>query len=54
MYTSSEALMELINQILDFSKIEAGALTFEAVVFDPTALLHAARDMLEHGARQKG
>lgn len=32
MYTSSEALMELINQILDFSKIEAGALTFETVV----------------------
>lgn len=54
MYTSSEALMELINQILDFSKIEAGALTFEAVVFDPTALLHAVRDMLEHSARQKG
>ncbi len=39
MYTSSEALMELINQILDFSKIEAGALTFETVVFDPTVLL---------------
>ncbi|WP_455152043.1 ATP-binding protein [Butyricicoccus sp.] len=38
----------------DSSKIEAGALTFEAVVFDPTALLHAARDMLEHSARQKG
>lgn len=54
MYTSSEALMELINQILDFSKIEAGALTFETVVFDPTALLHAVRDMLEHSARQKG
>ena len=54
MYTSSEALMELINQILDFSKIEAGALTFETVVFDPTALLHAVRDMLAHSARQKG
>ena len=54
MYTSSEALMELINQILDFSKIEAGALTFETVVFDLAALLRAVRDMLAHSARQKG
>lgn len=38
----------------DGPKIEAGALTFEAVVFDPTALLHAVRDMLEHSAQQKG
>lgn len=51
MYTSSEALMELINQILDFSKIEAGALTFEAVVFDPTALLHAVRRIVETASR---
>ena len=51
MYTSSEALMELINQILDFSKIEAGALTFETVVFDPTALLHAVRRIVETASR---
>ena len=51
MYTSSEALMELINQILDCSKIEADALTFEAVVFDPTALLHAARRIVETASR---
>lgn len=43
--------MELINQILDFSKIEAGALTFETVVFDPTALLHAARRIVETASR---
>ncbi len=54
MYTSSETLMELINQILDFSKIEASALTFETVVFDPAALLCAVRDMLERSAQQKG
>ena len=54
MYTSSEALMELINSILDFSKIEAGALTFETVVFDPTVLLHAVRDIVAHTAGQKG
>lgn len=53
MYTSSEALMELINQILDFSKIEAGALTFETVVFDPTALLHAVRRIVETASRAR-
>ena len=35
----------------DSSKIEAGALTFEAVVFEPTALLHAARRIVETASR---
>jgi signal transduction histidine kinase/AmiR/NasT family two-component response regulator len=37
--TSTDALLNVINEILDFSKIEAGKVEIEYVSFDPAALV---------------
>ena len=52
--TGSEALLSVINDILDYSKLEAGALSIDAHAFEPRALAHGARDLMEAQRAAKG
>ncbi|MDE1900564.1 MAG: response regulator [Alphaproteobacteria bacterium] len=52
-FTSSGALLEIVNDILDLSKIEANALQMEKIGFDLSYILHAVIDRLTPLAREK-
>jgi len=52
--SSSEALLNVINDVLDFSKIEAGKVELEALVFDPRELVEDTCEMLARQAQAKG
>ncbi len=51
--TSSEILLELINNILDFSKLEAGRFALEQMDFELPRLLQELTAALEPSLRQK-
>ena len=50
---AGENLMVIINDILDFSKIEANKMTFEAVNFSLSNIVHSVIELLELTANQK-
>ncbi len=52
--SSSDALLEIINQILDFSKIEAGKLELEQQPFDLRACVEESLDLVAPKAAEKG
>ncbi|MDY6994939.1 MAG: ATP-binding protein, partial [Pseudomonadota bacterium] len=51
--SSSEALLNLINDVLDFSKIEAGKLRLETIEFDLCALLEEVINLFAASAHSK-
>ncbi|HLN54029.1 MAG TPA: ATP-binding protein [Lentimicrobium sp.] len=51
--SSSEHLLELINDLLDFSKIDSGKLNLELKPFDPEELFSNAFETLAPRAKQK-
>lgn len=51
--SSSEHLLELVNDILDFTKIEAGKVTFEKIDFSITSLLQQVVNTLRFKAHDK-
>jgi hypothetical protein len=53
-HSSGSALLAIINDILDFSKIDAGKLVFEAIDFDPRALVREATGVVALRAQEKG
>lgn len=52
--SSSNALLDIINDVLDFSKIEAGQVTIESIPFDAAAVVREVAAIFEPIARQKG
>lgn len=52
--SSSEHLLELINDLLDYSRINSSKLTLESKPFSPTDLFEQAFYTLEPRAREKG
>ena len=52
--TSSDALLEVINDVLDFSKIEAGKLDLEPIAFGLRERLGDAMELLALRAHEKG
>lgn len=52
--SSSENLLNLVNQILDFSKIEAGTVSLEERSFDPRELVNGIVSGLRVKADEKG
>lgn len=52
--SSSEHLLELINDLLDFSRIGSGKLTLEEKPFNPASLLEEAFETLAPKAKSKG
>ncbi len=52
--SSSELLLDIINDILDLSKVEAGRLVLERVAFNLPELLTKALEPVEHKAKSKG
>ncbi|MBI5107875.1 MAG: response regulator [Rhodocyclales bacterium] len=52
--TSSESLLQIVNDILDLSKIEAGRMEFERHPFAVAALVDAIAAVLKHRAAAKG
>ena len=53
-HSSGSALLAIINDVLDFSKIDAGKLVFEAIDFDPRALVRDAIGVVALRAEEKG
>jgi len=53
-YSSGEALLNVLNDILDFSKIEAGKLVLEKVDFDLHALVEEVTELFAASAHRKG
>jgi CheY-like chemotaxis protein/HPt (histidine-containing phosphotransfer) domain-containing protein len=53
-HSSGSALLAIINDVLDFSKIDAGKLVFEAIDFDPRALVREAIGVVALRAEEKG
>ncbi len=51
--TSSDQLLNVLNQILDFSKIEAGMLELECIDFDLRALMEESLDIFSARAAEK-
>ena len=51
---AADTLLTVINGVLDFSKIEAGKLEFEAIPFEPLAMLEDTIAILATLAVQKG
>jgi signal transduction histidine kinase/ActR/RegA family two-component response regulator len=54
MQTSSENLLQLINDLLDLNKLEVGKVTVESQPFKPLDLLHSLELMFGAIASQKG
>ncbi|MBX3100935.1 MAG: PAS domain S-box protein [Bacteroidetes bacterium] len=52
--TSSEALLNLINEILDFSKIESGRMELESVAYSPSEALGEVIELMTPRAQEKG
>jgi len=52
-YTSSKALLGILNDILDYSKIEAGKLNLEEVDFDLDETLRNTAELFSIGAEEK-
>lgn len=52
--SSSNALLDIINDVLDFSKIEAGQVTTESIPFDAAAVVRDVAAVFEPIAQQKG
>ncbi len=53
-HTSSETLLDIINNILDFSKLEAGRVELEARPFDVRTCVEEALDLVAPRAAEKG
>lgn len=53
-YTSSEALLDIVNNILDFSKLEAGKVELEAHPVDLRTCIEEALDLVAPRAAEKG
>ena len=53
-HSSSNALLDLVNDIMDFSKIEAGQLELEKTDFDLRTILDEVSDILAYAASEKG
>ena len=53
-HSSSNALLDLVNDIMDFSKIEAGQLELEKADFDLRTILDEVSDILAYAATEKG
>ena len=53
-YSSGEALLNVLNDILDFSKIEAGKLVLEKVDFNLHALIEDVTELFATSAHRKG
>lgn len=51
---AGEHLLQLINDVLDFTKLEANRLSFEEIVFEPSAVLQSAVELLLPRALAKG
>jgi PAS domain S-box-containing protein len=52
--SSSDALLDIVNNVLDFSKIEAGRMELESAVFDIAACLAETGKFMAIQARAKG
>ncbi len=52
--TSSNALLQVVNDILDYSKIEAGKLYLEQQLFELESVLNNIKYLFEYQANQKG
>ncbi|MBL9203457.1 MAG: HAMP domain-containing protein, partial [Opitutaceae bacterium] len=52
-HSSSNALLDLVNDIMDFSKIEAGQLELERADFDLRIILDEVSDMLAYTAAER-
>ncbi len=52
-HSSSNALLDLVNDIMDFSKIEAGQLELEKTDFDLRTILDEISDILAYAATEK-
>ena len=52
-YSSSNSLLNLINDVLDISKIESQHLILESIAFDPKALVTRIDTMFEQSAKNK-
>ena len=52
--SSSETLLEIVNEVLDFSKIEAGKLEIEQVEFDLRDVVETGAELLAAQACRKG
>jgi len=52
-YSSSNSLLNLINDVLDISKIESQHLILESIAFDPKALIKRIDTMFEQSAKNK-
>lgn len=53
-YTSGEALLEILNDLLDIAKIEAGKLTLETAPFNLNLTVDSAVSLFAETARGKG
>jgi signal transduction histidine kinase/CheY-like chemotaxis protein len=51
---SGKTLLAILNDILDLSKLEAGKVELEQIAFEPSSLAHAARDLFDERATEKG
>src|SRR6185369_15264118 len=54
LYSSSQALLTIINDVLDFSKIEAGKLEFEAIDFNLHQTVTEVIELFAASASRKG
>lgn len=53
-FTSGEALLEILNDILDLSKVEAGKVTLESIPFSPEDCARSTMTLLGHKVAEKG
>ena len=53
-HSSSQVLLDILNDILDLSKIEAGKLELENITFDLDSMLHDLHSLFQEPARRQG